>query len=202
MVECKEVTKEKIGGKTVSVERVYSKVYKARIIAHAKFGLSEKEDIKPIKNEDIHFAKAKTAHRKQMIKQDDELYELESKIKRYTEFEKAFTDFLIDETGKLSFPTFKEEEKKVIYQRRGFAMKVSNISEDFGDEDLRKLFGKYGDILRVVFPTPKFAEKDKVKKVHYGFALVLFRDASSIDRVLLEKEEFVLGNIILTTSKK
>ena len=156
--------------------------------------------MKAKENEQIRPSWNKKKMKKMMIKADEDIYELTSHKKRIEEMLGKYKLFL---EGKIDFPTESEPYKpKMQYRREGYAIKVSNIDEEFGDEDLINLFKKYGDVRNVFFPIPKYADKQKEKKRHYGFAIVSFYDPKVVLKIMAEKDEFILGNIILNLTKK
>ena len=204
MVEVIEnITREVVENGTKLQQKVQIrklKVFSLKPSKHAPFNLEDEKDTKPLENEALHPTWNKKKIKKVLIKADEEIYNLTSLKKRITDQITGYKEFI---NGKKEYPQEPEPYRpKYQYRQDGCSIKVSNIDEEYGEEDLSKLFEKYGDIRRVFFPVPKYAEKAKIKKRHYGFAIVSFYKGEPVNKIMIDKDEIILGNVILNLTKK
>lgn len=74
-------------------------------------------------------------------------------------------------------------------------LRVSNLSEEVTEPELRKLFGKFGPIHRVYLAT------DKVTGVSKGFAFITYRDKRDADVALERLNGVALDHLILNVER-
>ena len=198
---CEREAVDDKGAKVKQIVQVRKLIkYTLKPVIHEKFNYQDEKDLKPMENEQIRPSWNKKKMKKMLIKADEDIYELTSHKKKV---EENLTKYRLFLENKAEFPTESEPYRpKMQYRREGYAIKVSNIDEEYGEDDLINLFQKYGDIRNVFFPIPKYADKQKEKKRHYGFAIVSFYDINVVPKIMAEKDEFILGNIILNLTKK
>ena len=71
------------------------------------------------------------------------------------------------------------------------SLRVSNLSENVTDHDLKTLFGRFGDVSRV------YVAKDRETNEHRGFAFVNFRHRNQAEEAMAALDGFGFDNMIL-----
>lgn len=71
------------------------------------------------------------------------------------------------------------------------SLRVSNLSENVSDHDLKTLFGRFGDVSRV------YVAKDRDTQEHRGFAFVNFRHRNQAEDAMAALDGFGFDNMIL-----
>jgi translation initiation factor 3 subunit G len=71
------------------------------------------------------------------------------------------------------------------------SLRVSNLSENVSDHDLKNLFGNFGDITRV------YVAKDRDTNEHRGFAFVNFRHKNQAEDAMRALNGYGYDNMIL-----
>ncbi len=70
-------------------------------------------------------------------------------------------------------------------------IRVTNVSEDTSDDDLKQLFGRFGMLHRV------FLAKDKERNTSRGFAFVSFLNKNDAQRAMDELQGYGYDHLIL-----
>lgn len=78
-------------------------------------------------------------------------------------------------------------------EKRGFenSLRVTNLSENVTDQDLKELFRPFGEILRV------YVAYDRETQEHRGFAFVNFQLRSDAERAMRALDGYGYDNLIL-----